>query len=134
MVLDKRSPTTRSSDKRERRKGKAGRESGVNSILGGAGNLAAGHGSRTKKGDVKSNYANSRLVGCDATARSVYPVGLAKFTVKRGAANKLSIRRGIALVRPSEGRATQKRCAKLREWCACAPRTSDARYRRSVTR
>lgn len=34
-------------------------KSKVNSILGGASNLATGHGSRTKKEDMKSNYVNS---------------------------------------------------------------------------
>lgn len=60
MVVDKGSLEQEiAREEGERRSGEGKEESEVNSILGDASNLAAEHGSRTKKGDVKSNYANS---------------------------------------------------------------------------
>lgn len=66
----------------------------------------------------------------DVMGMSVYPVRLAKFTVKRGAANKLSICVGISRRREEDSREDSKALREIMRVCAA----DDARYKRSVTR
>lgn len=64
----------------------------------------------------------------------MYPARLAKFTVKRGAANKLSIRLEIAGGGGRERGMTPREGSKTLREITRARAANDARYKRSVTR